>query len=93
MSPTKIVVRPLGLEDLIDRLVTENYIEVSKEDAKELSREDMMGFLQQGYLLFDLGKLFPYEDKYKKNLYFIPLEVIKYKAKVEDNEDGAPESD
>ena len=82
MSTVKTVIKPFGLEDLLDRLVTENYIKITKEAYKALDNTQLLEFIKNGYLIFDLSGLFPNDKRYKDNLYFMPLELMRYDTEV-----------
>ena len=65
-----VVVEQTSLEMIIDRLVTENYIKIRKDEVTPDAVKTMLG---GGYMLYDLN-MFPVNQDY---YYFLPHKIYK----------------
>jgi len=67
-------IKPMDLGDIVDKLASENYIRVSKEQYKEMKQIEINQYVARGYAPMDLGGLFPDKEDY---IYFIPYTIYK----------------
>jgi len=74
----KVRVKSLDLEQIIDRLLTKNYVKIDAQTFYSMDTTTYNTFINQGYILYDLSGLFPNNPEYSKNYFFIPRNIYTF---------------